>query len=160
MKQCKKCHHAQFHHGDVETSFEYYTDGEHANWDKLTASTTVTRVETGHNCWSGDCAVDGETILAGIEAWVAEMEAEGWERPKKEYNFQTGTVGFVDHPAHVLEVDGNQYLGSMVAAGTGTNTWATPIADDPDGAITSYVMAPAGGNPRNANDAGCWCSYI
>ncbi len=140
--QCKNCHHETEHHPDVETSFNYFTDGQHASFTKSDSSSVVVRVRGGHSCWS-DCVEDSSALLAGINSWFTRAEEElGWVRPEVTYDGgKTAEVAFIDATDHVLDIDPNEYLGGSIDIATTTNAWQNTLTDDPDGAINSYIMA-------------------
>ncbi|NRA63783.1 MAG: hypothetical protein HRU19_04830 [Pseudobacteriovorax sp.] len=155
-QQCKKCHHAETNQNDTaENAFAYFTDGVRANYQKPEFSSTVEKVLSGHNCWSGDCVEDSATILAGIEAWFAEMKAAGWVPPSVTYaGGNSATVAFNSGAPYVPEMNPAEYIGGPITMATTANSWATPATDDPDGALAEYVAGTLGqnnNNPANQN---------
>ncbi|SMF28906.1 hypothetical protein [Pseudobacteriovorax antillogorgiicola] len=151
---CNSCHHEESgHHESAENSHNYFLE-RGADFTKVESSSTVVRVRGGHSCWGSDCNEDADILQAGIQAWLDELVARGFELPEQEFGAKAkATTAFADSTDHTLVVNPAEYMGGAISAATTTNTWATPVMDSPDGAINGYVTAPAGGNPRNANDA-------
>lgn len=148
-QECNKCHHNTANqHSTVDFSFAYFTEGGRANYQDSSKSSVVTKVEGGHNCWSGDCTADAQTILDAIDAWYAAMEAEGWVPPPLTFSGgESSEVAFSSRVDHVLNVDPNQYVGQMVADATLGGGWATlQTEEEPDGAIEQHVGDPNGQN--------------
>lgn len=149
---CTNCHHTE-NHADLRASHNYFLENGRFNFDRVASSTTVSRLAGGHNCWS-DCSANAQELSDALASWLDAIVADGFQIPEQDVGIKAlARTPFQDATAHTLVLDPNVYLGGAITEASRTNTWLNPVANANDGSLNSYVVAPAGGGRKGANNA-------
>lgn len=84
VENCSSCHgHNQAPlfaiANDAQSSHDNLLpdDGVFINFDDPRSSPLALKVFRGHNCWSGDCAADGQEIVDAIQVWKEGRGSQG-----------------------------------------------------------------------------------
>jgi hypothetical protein len=158
-QECNGSCHQHDEHLQLESSHTYMVarymnpeqDFARINFAVPAQSQAAVRIAANHNCADTEICTE-DFVVEGITKWKEDIEAAGYEIPKPEYPNQTGEVAFNSGVAATVPADPADYLAQRVSEATGTNGYATPIADDPDGPIEMALGVPPG-TSRQQGDA-------